>query len=301
MAGKITIEGHSIEVGSESKVLFPRDGITKKDLLNYYQRVSKTMLPHLQGRPITMQRFPDGLEGEGFYQKEISQYFPPWIERVAVKKEGGKVNQVICEDTVTLLYLAEQACITLHISLSRVDRPYNPDLMIFDLDPSGKNFKAVRQSASLLRELLEELKLVSYIKTTGSRGVHVTVPLDRKADFNDTHVFAKDVAGILTKHHPKLLTDEQRKEKRYGRIFIDYLRNSYGQTAVAPYSVRAIEGAPVATPIDWEELNNSRLHPQCYNTSNIFRRLSHKADPWAGILNNANSLKKARELLDRLI
>ncbi len=301
MTEKLKIDGRIIEVSNRDKVLFPSDGITKGDLIEYYHHIADTMLPHMRGRPVTMYRLPDGLDGEGFYQKEISDYFPDWTKRAAMKKGGGSVNHLICEDAATLVYLADQACITPHVWLSRVDRPDNPDMLVFDLDPPGDDFEPVCDAARSLRALLDELRLGSYVKATGSRGFHVVVPLDRKSGFERAHAFARDVAKVLAGRNPKHLTDEQRKEKRRGRILVDYLRNSYAQTMVAPYAVRARRGAPVAAPLDWEELKNRDLSPQTYNLKNIFRRLSQKNDPWATMWHNAHSLEQARKHLDELI
>ncbi len=294
----LKIDGYEIEVTNRDKVLFSTDGITKGELIEYYRRIADVMLPYLRGRPLTMQRFPDGLEGESFYQKEISDYFPDWIKRATVKKGGGSVNHVICEDVATLVYLADQACITHRVWLSRIDRLHNPDMLVFNLNPAGGDFEPVRKANFSLRELLEELGLGSNVKTPGLRGTHVVVPLDRTSDFKQAWAFARDVAGLLVKRDRENLTGEQRKEKRKSRILVDYLRNSYAQTAVAPYAIRAIAGAPVAAPLEWEELADRGLGPQSYNIKNIFRRLSGKDDPWAGMWRKAYSLEKAGKRLE---
>jgi bifunctional non-homologous end joining protein LigD len=198
-------------------------------------------------------------------------------------KEDGVTNYVVCDSKAALTYLADQACVTPHLWLSRFDKPHNPDLLIFDLDPSGSDFEPVRQAALTLGQLLIKLGLSAFVKTTGSRGVHVVCPLDRSADFDKVRTFAEDVAHHLAGLDSANLTIEQRKEKRKGRVFIDTLRNSYAQTAVAPYALRARAGAPVATPITWEELKAPKLQPQSYNMKNIFKRLAKVKDPWAGM------------------
>jgi bifunctional non-homologous end joining protein LigD len=282
--------------------LFPDEGITKGDLIDYYRRIADTMLPHMAGRPISMHRFPNGIHKAGFYHKEVPDYFPDWITRVAVQveEEGVMQLQVICDKPETLVYLANQACVTPHIWLSRADKLHYPDKMIFDLDPPGGEFDIVRLAARSLREILEDIGLASFIMTTGSRGLHVVVPLDRSADFDEVRLFAKDVAQLLADKEPGRFTVETRKDKRDGRLFLDYLRNSYAQHGVAPYAVRAKPGAPVATPLDWEELANPNLTSASYTMQTIFQRLAHKQDPWKDMMRHARSLKTPRRRLERL-
>jgi bifunctional non-homologous end joining protein LigD len=298
----ITVDGRRIELSNLDKVLFPQDGITKGDLIDYYRRVAQTMLPYMEGRPIAMQRFPDGIGEEGFYQKEAPDYFPEWITRVTVEVEGEGRRQpeVVCDSEATLVYLADQACITPHVWLSRADKLHHPDRLIFDLDPPGHEFEPVRLAARSVRSLLEELELSSLVMTTGSRGLHVLIPLDRQADFDTVRAFARQLAQVVASREPERLTVATRKEDRGGRLFLDYLRNSYGQHAVTAYAVRPIAGAPVATPLEWDELSDTGLNSQSYNIGNIFRRLGQKADPWKGMLDQTCSLKEAARRLQEL-
>lgn len=304
----LKIGRHSIKVGNLDKVLFPKDKITKGDILDYYERVAKYMIPHMKNHPITMQRFPDGIDHEGFYQKNISDYFPTWIDYIPIKKqEDGVVRYAICNDAATLVYLANQLCLTPHLWLSRVSDVNTPDRMIFDFDPSSKrslsspkNFAGIKKAALLMKDLLEELGLTSYVMTTGSRGVHVVVPLKRNYDFDEVRAFAREVGQLLVDENPQLLTLEVRKAKRRGRIFVDFLRNAFGQTAVAPYAVRAKPGAPVATPITWQELRGPGMHAQRFTIKNIFKRLSSKKDPWHDMDKRAQSLAGARKKLNGL-
>ncbi len=293
---EMEVGGRAVEVSSPDKVLFPEDGITKADLAGYYARIADTMLPHLDGRPISMHRFPDGIDGEAFYQKDVPDYFPDWIRTERVEKEDGSLEMVIVEDPATLVYLASQACITPHTWLSRIDRPERPDRLIFDLDPPGDDFDPVRDAARRMRDLLEGLGLVPSVMITGSKGLHVTVPLDRSADFDEVRGFARRCAELLAGRHPEELTIEQRKAKRGGRVYIDTMRNAYAQTGVAPYAVRARPGAPVATPLDWSELG--RAGPRSYTIGNLFRRLGRKDDPWAGIDREAGTVGRALERLE---
>jgi bifunctional non-homologous end joining protein LigD len=249
------------------------------------------MLTYVRGRIVTMRRFPNGITGKSFYQKEVPDYFPEWIQRVEVKKEDGKLVQLVIENAATLVYLANQACITPHVWLSRAVRRDRPDRLIFDLDPSGGDFAPVRDGARMLREMLQQAGLEPYLMTTGSRGLHVVVALDESATFDETRSFAQQVASGLVAREPKHFTVEQRKSKRKDRIFLDTLRNAYAQHGVAPYAVRAKPGAPVATPIDWKELGN--IGPQTYTVKNIFQRLSRKTDPWKGIGRHVSSIAAA--------
>ena len=299
----IKIGKHTITIGNEQKILFPKSKITKGELIDYYRRIAPTMLPYLKNRSLTMQRFVDGIGEEGFYQKDASAYFPSWIKRKKVKRQDdGFVNYVVCNDAATLVYLANQVSITNHVWLSKIDKLRYPDRMIFDLDPSKKNdFKRVKQAAKDIKILLESLGLVSFVMTTGSRGLHVVVPLKRTENFTFVRTFARDVADYMAFQNPKVLTTEIRKNKRRGRIFVDWLRNSFGATGVAPYSVRPKEGAPVATPLTWKELDNPKLAPDKYTIKNIFARLSKMGDPFKGIEKRTKSLKKARNMLDKLV
>lgn len=297
------VNGQVITLSSVDKVLFPEEGITKGELVDYYQRIAEYMLPYLRDRPVTMERYPDGLDGTGFYQKEVPDYFPGWIERVTIHVEETATDQeqVVCTNTATLVFLGNQACITPHIWLSRKDRLDYPDKLIFDLDPAQNDFASVRQAARDLHTLLNEVNLISFVMTTGSRGLHVVVPLDRHADFDEVRDFAHKLADVLAKRHPERLTTAQRKQKREGRLFLDYLRNAYAQNSVTPYAVRALPGAPVATPLDWHELHDPDLHAQRYTVANIFRRLGQKEDPWREMMNHAQSLKEPRKNLAEYI
>lgn len=290
----LRVDGREVALSSLNKVLFPGSGITKGDLIDYYRRIAPVALPYFRDRPLSMQRFPDGIAAEGFFQKNVADYFPDWIGRVTLPKEGGSVTYVVANDAATLVYLANQACITPHLALARCDRPHHPDRMIFDLDPSDEDFSKVRRAAREVRSLLAELGLASFVQTTGSRGLHVVVPLDGAADFEQVRDFAGSLARRLAEREPDRLTVEQRKDKRGSAVFLDYLRNAYGQTAVAPYAVRPKEHAPVATPLRWDEVGASDLHPRRYTVGNIFMRLGQMDDPWA-------EMERCRQGLDEAV
>ena len=294
----------TIEVGNPDKVLFPDAGLTKLDLAEYYRDVSDALLPHAEGRPISMHRFPDGIDGRGFYHKDAPDYFPEWIHTETIEKEGGTLRQVLIDDAATLVYLADQACITPHAWLSRLDATRRPDRMVFDFDPPGDDWKAtfdaVRWAVRRTAELLRDIGLVPFVQTSGSMGLHVHVPLDRQVDFDAARELARDVADLLARRHPERLTTEQRKKKRGDRVYLDVARNAYAQTAVLPYAVRARPGAPVATPVDWDELGAGDMHPRRYTVKNVLRRLAQKADPWKAMGRRARGIETPRSKLDSI-
>jgi bifunctional non-homologous end joining protein LigD len=300
MAQTIEIDGREIALSNTDKILFPKAKVSKGDLIDYYRRIAPTMLPHIAGRPLSFQRYPDGIEAGGFMQKNASDYFPDWIRRARLAKEDGNVDHVVAEDAATLVYLANQACVTLHAGLARTDRIDHPDFMVLDLDPSDDDFGKVKRAACDARALLEEVGLTSFVQTTGSRGLHVWAPLDRAAIFDEVREAASILADALVARAPDERTTAQRKAARGDRVFIDIVRNAYGQTVVAPYSVRARPEASVATPLDWDELDSPDLEPRRYTVQNMFRRLGRKPDPWAGIERHARKLAPAREKLAAL-
>lgn len=282
MSGKtINVDGHDIALSNTDKILFPDTGLTKGDLIDYYRRIAPIALPYYRGRALTMQRFPDGIANEGFFQKAIPDYFPDWIDRIELPKEGGRITHVLINNAATLVYLANQACITPHLALAQSDTPKHPDRMIFDLDPSDTDFTKVQDVAARLRDVLAAQDLPVFVQTTGSRGLHLVVPLDGSADFEEVRAFARKLADKLVHDAPRLATLEQRKSARGARVFIDTLRNAYAQTAVAPYAVRALPVAPVATPLTWDEALSSDMTPRRYTVQNLFRRLGQIDDPWA--------------------
>jgi len=299
-AGRRTVEVHRPD-----KVLFPGGGgakeYTKADLVGYYREIAPFMLPHLRGRPLMLERHPDGLDGPRFMQKNVQDHYPDWIRRIEVPKEGGTVLHPVCEDTATLVYLADQACLTLHRWLSRissdgaVDRP---DRMVFDLDPATDDFEPVRDTARLLGELLDQLRLPSALMTTGSRGLHVVVPLDGRHGFDEVHGFAKDVADTLAEAHPGRLTTMARKKDRGDRLYLDIQRNAYAQTVVAPFTVRAEPEAPVAMPVTWDQLGEPELGPRRWTIEDAVEQA--RTDPWSGLLRRGRALGPARRRLDAL-
>ncbi|WEU40108.1 MAG: non-homologous end-joining DNA ligase [Candidatus Odinarchaeum yellowstonii] len=284
-----------IQVKNPDKILYPEDKITKLQVIRYYERIAPLMLPYLKDRPLTMHRFPDGINVEGFFQKEVPEYFPQWIEKTRLdNKTGGDTTYLLCQNKETLLYIAEQACITPHVWLARYDKPNHPDKIVFDLDPAKpEDFESVRETALLIKEKLDRLELNTFIMTTGSKGVHIIIPIEREYPFEQTRLFAQKLAKQIAKNKPDKITVEQRKEKRKNRLFIDTTRNAYAQTSVAPYSLRAKKGAPIATPISWSQLEDENLNAKTYNINNIFKYLDAQKNPWDKIENQVNNLKEA--------
>ncbi len=294
----VKVGRREVELSNPDKVMYPDPGLTKADVAAYYERIADAMLPHVRDRPVSMRRYPDGIDGYGFVHKEVPDHYPGWIRRVEAPKESGSVTHALISEPATLVYLANQACITPHVWLSRRDRLERPDRLIFDLDPaSDEDFTAVRATARTLGDLLERIGLSPFAMTTGSKGLHVVTPIQRRLGFREVRAFARDVARVLVDDDPDRLTLEQRKKNRGGRILVDVQRNGYAQTAVPPYALRARPGAPVATPLEWRELSDARLGPRRWNAGNVFRRLAAKGDPWKPIDSNAGSVPSARRKL----
>jgi len=276
------------------KILFPNDGITKGDLASYYEAIAPLMLPHLRRRPITMERYHRGIAAPGFFQKDVSKGFPEWLERVEVPKHGGTVHHPIANDKRSLLWLANQNSITIHVWPSRTPNLYHPDVCVFDLDPMKEDdFDSLRAAALHVRDLLGELGLPSWVKTSGSKGFHIAVPLDGKADFGTVARFAHRVGRILVERDPQHLTQEFSKADRGGRILVDTGRNGYSATFAAAYTVRAKPGAPISAPCSWEEVERGEVHPKSFTLRSMAARVAEVGDLWSGLLRSKRSLRKA--------
>ncbi len=295
----IKVGSRTIELSNQSKVWFPESKITKGEILDYYNAVGAYIVSHVKNHPLTMQRFPDGITKQSFYQKNAGSYFPKWIKTTAIAKEGGgKVNYVVPNDTATLVYLANQGALTFHSWLSRYDKLHTPDRLVFDFDPSKKNeFSDIREAALLIKEIFDKHDIPCFAMTTGSRGMHVVVPLKRVHTFDQIAQFAYAIAEEMIKRDPKKYTLEVRKEKRGGKIFIDTLRNRFSATSVAPYSVRPHEMAPVATPLKWEEVHDPKLTSQKFTIKTVIPRLQKIGDPWEKIDGHAVSLLKFLKMI----
>jgi len=274
------------------KLMFPDDGITKGELADYYEMISPYMLPHLRGRPITMERYHRGIGAAGFFQKDVTKGAPEWLERVEVPKKGGTVHHVVVNDVRSLLWLANQNTVTPHVWPSRTPDLFHPDVCVFDLDPATEDSEGVRAAALQLRDLLGELGLRCWVKTSGSKGFHIAVPLDCQAEFGEVERFAHSVGRTLVSRDPSRLTQEFSKADRGGRILVDTGRNGYSATFAAAYAVRAKSGAPVSAPCTWEELERGLVQPRTFGLRAMRGRVGAVGELWAEMGAHAQSIPR---------
>ena len=287
-------------ISHPDKILFPEDGITKGELASYYEMIAPVMLPHLRGRPITMERYHRGITAPGFFQKDVVKGFPEWLERVEVPKKDGTVHHPIANDARSLLWLANQNSITIHVWPSRAPNLYYPDICVFDLDPSNENEpERLRNAALMVRDFLNELGLTSWVKTSGSKGFHIAVPLDGKSDFGVVARFAHVVGRVLVERDPENLTQEFSKLDRAGRILVDTGRNGYSATFAATYTVRAKAGAPVSAPCTWDEVSSGAVGPRTFTLRMMEKRIAEVGDLWKDLLKSKRSLKSAIKKLQK--
>ena len=281
-------------ISHPDKVLFPDDGITKGEVAAYYAAMGPSMLPHLRGRPVTMERFPNGIGAGGFLQKDVSKGFPEWLERVEAPKRGGVVHYPLIDDARSLEWLANQNCITPHVWASRTPKLYQPDVCVFDLDPSeAEDLDTLRSATLLVRDVLTELDLPCWVKTSGSKGFHIVVPLDSSLGFDEVAGFALAVGKVLVARDPQHLTLEFSKADRGGRIYVDVGRNGYSATFAAAYALRPKPGAPVSAPCTWEEVERGEVAPQTFTLRTMPARVEAVGDLWADMLKRRRSLKRA--------
>ena len=296
MTDVIRADGHEITVTHGDRVVFAQTGITKGEIVEHYHRVAQRMLPHLRGRPVSIQRFPGPEGSPPIYQKAIPSHFPEWINRVTVPKVGGTVTHVVCDDAATLVYITNQGCITPHVWLSRIPKLELPDRLIIDLDPGDGGVTDARFAAHIARDVLTEAGLVPHLMSTGSRGYHVVVPLRPQAEFEEVRAVAYGLAEAMVQRAPDRLTTEFYKEKRAGRLFLDCNRNAWAQTAVPAYAVRPRPAASVAVPLDWDELETTA--PDFWTVRNIAERLE-QPDPWKAFGPHMRSFTAAKRWLAR--
>jgi len=300
---------HDVVISHPEKVLFPASGITKGELCAYYEAVAPVMLPHLRGRPVTMERYPAGIDKKGFIQKDVSKGFPEWLARVEIGKRSaraggdgaGVVHYPLVEDVRALLWMANQNSVTPHVWNARLPDLDRPDLCVFDLDPASDEPEPLRVAALAVRDLLAELGLPSWVKTSGSKGFHIVVPLDRVDEHELAWRFAQGAGAVLVKRHPDLLTQEFIKADRAGRIFVDTGRNAPGATFAAAYAVRPKPEAPVSAPCTWTEIERAAVGPQTFTLRNMAARLSEAGDLWGETAGRACSLRAPMSALERLL
>jgi bifunctional non-homologous end joining protein LigD len=291
----------SVVISHPEKVLFPDDGITKGEMAAYYEMIAPHILPHLRGRPVTLERFNKGIGAEGFFQKSIGKGTPEWLPIAEVPKKGGTVKHPLINDERSLLWLANQNCITPHVWASRVPELDHPDICIFDLDPAVDDAEVLRHAALAVRDLLLELGLTSWIKTTGSKGFHIAVPLDGKTDAGQVSAFSHAVGRILVERHPNELTLEFSKVDRAGRIYVDTGRNHPPATFAVAYAVRAKPTAPISAPCTWEEVDQRKVGPSSFTLRIMKERVDRVGDLWAGLLEARASLRPAIQAIKGML
>ncbi len=299
----VEVEGRTLRFKNLSKIFYPREGYAKRDILNYYDAVADLLSPHLKDRPLSLKRYPNGIESEFFFQKDTSaKGFPDWVRTAPVAESERHTKQyAIGADRPTLLYLANLGCIDQNPWMSRVGSLENPDFILIDLDPHECGFDRIVEAAQLVRQKLDLLGLSGYPKTTGGDGMHVYVPVQPVYSHEQTRTFAEIIARVAAAERPDLFTTPRSVAKREkGKVYFDYLQNAYGKTIAAPYVLRAYPGAPVATPLEWGEVKRG-LEPAQFHIGNAVARFERKGDLFAGVLRNPQRLEPAMERLDRLV
>jgi bifunctional non-homologous end joining protein LigD len=294
-----------VKLSSAERVLFPDDGITKGDLFEYYERIAPAILPHLRDRPFTLKRYPHGITGEVYFQKQVPRGAPEWVptrQFTTHPRDGGsrQVDFALVNSADVLLWMVQMNCIDMNAWYSRVDKPARPDYVVFDLDPPDEpdGFAQAIEVAHLIRELLDELELPGYVKTSGADGIHVLAPIQRRAGFDDTYAFAESASRLLESRHPGLVTTEWLKKKRSG-VLVDHRQNGAGKTIASVYSVRPKPGAPVSTPLRWEELTPG-VRPRDFTMEVALRRVAEHGDLFLPVLEDARPLGAAAKRLASL-
>jgi len=296
-------ETKTVTLSSPDRVLFPEDGITKGDLFEYYRKVGSVLVPHLRARPFTMKRYPHGIDGEVFFQKQAPKHIPSWIPTRQFRtwpREGGSrlVDFALVNSSEAVLFMVQNNCIDMNAWYSRVDKPDRPDFVLFDLDPPDDGFELAIEVAHLIRELLDELELPGYVKTSGADGIHVVAPITRRSTFQQTYDFAEQASRLLERRHPGKVTTEWLKKKREG-VLVDHRQNGHGKTIASVYSVRPKPGAPVSTPLRWEELTPN-VRPRDFGMTEALRRIDEQGDLFAPVLEDPSPLAPAAAKLKRL-
>lgn len=272
--------------------LWPDDGLLKHDLIRYYIEVAPYLLPHLSGRPLVVQRFPEGIDGEGFYQKNVPAGAPDWLSTCLVShSEGKETRYIVADSTETLAWLGNHSSLELHPWLSPVDRLDNPDFVVFDLDPMERStFSHVGTVALAVRQLLQERGLQCYPKLSGATGMQVYLPVVPHYTYRQARVFAEGICRLIHRAYPEITTMERKLERREGKLYLDYLQNGRGKTLAAPYSPRPLPGAPVSLPLTWEEVASGSIRPGDLTLRNVLPRLRQRGDLFAPVLENRQSL-----------
>jgi bifunctional non-homologous end joining protein LigD len=293
-----------VKLTSADRVLFPDDAITKGDVFEYYRAVAPVLVPHLRDRPFTMKRYPHGIDGEAFFQKQAPKHLPAWIPTRQFRtfpREGGSrlVDFALVNSPEAVLFMVQNNCIDMNAWYSRVDKPDRPDFVLFDLDPPDDGFALAIEVAHLIRELLDEVGLPGYVKTSGADGIHVVAPITRRSTFEQTYHFAEHASRLLERRHPGKVTTEWLKKKREG-VLVDHRQNGAGKTIASVYSVRPKSGAPVSTPLHWDELIDG-VRPRDFSFKVVLDRVAARGDVFAPVLEDPQPLAAAQRALDALV
>jgi bifunctional non-homologous end joining protein LigD len=293
----------TVNLTSPERVLFPEDGVTKGDLFEYYRAVAPTLVPHLENRPFTMKRYPHGIDGEVFFQKQAPKHLPSWIPTRQFRthpRGGGSrlVDFALVNSADAVAFMVQNNCIDMNAWYSRVDKPHRPDFVLFDLDPPDDGVELAIEVAHLIRELLDQLELPGYVKTSGADGIHVVAPITRRSTFEQTYHFAEGASRLLEARHPGKVTTEWLKKKREG-VLVDHRQNGSGKTIASVYSVRPKPGAPVSTPLLWDELT-ADVRPRDFTMESVLRRVDERGDLFAPVLEEPRPLAPAQRALDAL-
>jgi bifunctional non-homologous end joining protein LigD len=298
--GKIKIRNKTLELSNLNKVFFPDEGYTKGDIIEFYKKISKYILPYLKNRPESLLRNPDGIKKNHFIQKDVNNNHPGWIKTKKIYAESADkyVNYLVCNDELTLLYIANLGCIEIHPWFSQINKLDRPNYAVLDLDPEGISFGKVVETALTIKKVLDTAEIKSFCKTSGATGLHIYVPLNAKYKFDESKKFALTVAKIVNNLIPDITSLERKPSKRKKKVYIDCYQNSIGQTLAAPYSLRPRPGATVSTPLKWSEVN-SNLDPKNYTIKNIFRRLGHVGDLFEDMLGKGINIEKCIKKLEK--
>lgn len=286
------VEEREIKLTNIDKLMWPEDGLTKAHLVRYYYGIAPYLLPHIRNRPLVMKRYPDGIYGEAFYQKECPAYAPEWVETYAVAHARKVINYIVCNDAATLVWLANQGCIEVHCWASRLEAVDCPDLAVMDFDPAeGVSFQDILKVARLFRRALKEFGLEGWPKTSGASGLHIFIPIKAVYPYQMVTKSMKFLAELVVKAYPEKATVERSVPKRKGKVYLDYLQNGRGKTMAFQYGLRPFAGAPVSTPLLWGEVD-SGVEAQAFNINSIFPRLDKYGDLYGNLIENRQSLEQ---------
>jgi bifunctional non-homologous end joining protein LigD len=296
------MDGHSLKFTNLGKLYYPDDGVTKRDVLNYYAAIADLILPHLKDRPLSLKRYPNGIKEEFFFQKNTPDSYPSWMRTELIDSDhaGTAINYVFADDHASLMYLVNLGCIDHNPWMSRSGSLDNPDFVLIDLDPQECAYDLIVDAALMVKNILDKIGLKGYAKTTGGDGMHVYIPVEPVYTYEETRTFAELIARLVTHEKPQMFTTPRSVSKRQkNRVYFDYLQNGKSKTIAAPYVLRAYAGAPVATPLEWKEVQRG-LDPKQFHIRNARERFQKKGDLFRGVLEAPQNLYEALGKLEKL-